>query len=114
MPETMLLVPVRTSKQGTSLNAGKLKPEYQKITSTVEISLDDMERLELKAGDQIRLRARGREIVVSCQQQKPKSSTPGMMFIAYGPMSSELMDGDTAGTGMPPSKHIRVEIEGPI
>ena len=114
MSETMLLVPVRTSKQGTALNAGKLKSEYQKITSTVEVSPDDMERLELKVGDQVRLRARGREIIVICQQQKAKASTPGMMFIAYGPSSSELMDGDTAGTGMPLSKHIRVEIEGPI
>jgi formylmethanofuran dehydrogenase subunit D len=31
--------------------------------------------------------------------------------VAYGPKSSELMTGDTAGTGMPLSKHLAVEVE---
>jgi formylmethanofuran dehydrogenase subunit D len=33
------------------------------------------------------------------------------VFIAYGPLSSALMDGDTAGSGMPLSKNIEVQIE---
>ena len=35
MPVTMLLIPGRSSKQGTSLNKGKLGDEYREITSTV-------------------------------------------------------------------------------
>jgi len=114
MAETIMLVPVRTNKQGTSLNAGKLKDEYQLVTSTVEIDPADMERLGLTTGDKVRLRSPAVETVVTCQQRKGKGSTAGMMFIAYGPPSSELMDGDTAGTGMPLSKHLLVEIEGPL
>ena len=57
MTETMLLIPGRTSKQGTSLNAGKLGAEYIEVTSTVEINSDDMARLGLKEGDALRLSA---------------------------------------------------------
>ena len=55
MAETMLLIPVRTSRQGTSLNAGKLKDEYRDETSTIEIHSQDMARLGLKKGDKIRM-----------------------------------------------------------
>jgi formylmethanofuran dehydrogenase subunit D len=34
-----------------------------------------------------------------------------MLFIAYGPPSSQLMASDTAGTGMPLSKHMQVLVE---
>ncbi len=48
MAETMILVPGRSSKQGTSLNKGKLKQEYLSVTSTLEMNSDDMQRLELE------------------------------------------------------------------
>ena len=50
MDETMILVPGRSSKQGTSLNKGKLKQEYLSVTSTLEINTDDMKRLGLEEG----------------------------------------------------------------
>ena len=48
MSESLLLVPVRTNRQGTSLNAGKLKKEYIDETATVELHSDDMARLGLR------------------------------------------------------------------
>lgn len=115
MANTMILVPVRTSRQGTSLNAGKLKADYQDETSTVEIHAQDMARLGLQKGDKIRLRANnGSETIVKCKARKGEDASPGLMFIAYGPTSSQLMDDDTAGTGMPLSKHLEVEVEGPL
>jgi sulfite reductase (NADPH) flavoprotein alpha-component len=111
----MLLVPVRTSRQGVSLNVGKLKADYQDETSTVEMHAEDMARLGLQKGDKVRLRApNGNAIVVKCKAQKGADASPGLMFIAYGPNSSVLMDEDTAGTGMPLSKHLAVEVEGPL
>ncbi|HLF96732.1 MAG TPA: assimilatory sulfite reductase (NADPH) flavoprotein subunit [Methylococcaceae bacterium] len=111
----LLLVPVRTSRQGTSLNAGKLKADYQDETSTVEMHAEDMARLGLQKGDKIRLRAaNGNEAVVKCKAIKGDDATPGLMFMAYGPNSSQLMDEDTGGTGMPLSKHLPVEVEGPL
>ncbi len=115
MTETLILIPVRSNKQGTSLNIGKLEDEYQQVTSTVDIDPDDMSRLGLAAGDRIRLRAHnGVGVELTCQPRKAKDSTPGLMFIPYGPASSQLMDGDTAGTGMALSKHLEVELEGPL
>jgi formylmethanofuran dehydrogenase subunit D len=111
MAETMILIPGRTSKQGTSLNAGKLKSEYLEITSTLEINMDDMARLGLKEGDQVRLKNEVGETTVRCKGRKATDLPTGVLFIAYGPSTTQLMDSDTAGSGMPLSKHIVVEVE---
>jgi sulfite reductase (NADPH) flavoprotein alpha-component len=116
MAESMILVPVRTSRQGASLNAGKLKSEYKDETSTVELHVNDMARLGLTKGDAIRMRSPGGgEAIVNCKERKSADAEPGMVFMAYGPISSRFMDdGDTAGSGMPLSKHLAIEIEGPL
>ncbi len=111
MAETMILVPGRSSKQGTSLNKGKLKEEYLLVTSTLEINTDDMQRLGLEEGDSVRLSNEIGETVVTCKGRKPEDLPSGMLFIAYGPPSSQLMASDTAGTGMPLSKHMQVLVE---
>ena len=115
MGNSMILVPVRTSKQGTSLNAGKLKKDYRDETSTVEFHIDDMARLGLKKGDSIRMKSpSGSEAIVNCKERKSEDAEPGMVFMAYGPISSRFMEDDTAGSGMPISKHLPIEIEGPL
>ena len=108
--ETMTLIPGRTSKQGTSLNAGKLKDEYLTVTSTLEMNEKDMERLKLQKGDKVRLVSEVGETVVSCTPRKDADLPSGVLFIPYGPPSSELMDSDTAGSGMPLSKQIEVRV----
>ena len=107
----MILVPGRSSKQGTSLNQGKLKEEYQEVTSTLEMNQDDMVRLKLVDGDTVRLKNEIGETTVKCIGKKPEDLPAGMAFIPYGPPSSQLMASDTAGSGMPLSKHMEVEIE---
>lgn len=111
MPATMILIPGRSSKQGTSLNKGKLKEEYLEVTSTVEMNQADMEKLGLADGDQVRLSNHIGETIVRCKGRKPEDLPSGMLFIAYGPPSSQLMDSDTAGSGMPLSKHMEVKVE---
>ena len=111
MAETMTLIPGRSSKQGTSLNAGKLKEEYRDVTTTLEMNEDDMSRLGLQDGDQVRLRTEIGETVVRCKGRKAADLPEGLLFMAYGPASSQLMGGDTAGTGMPLSKNLDVEVE---
>ena len=111
MAETMILIPGRTSKQGTTLNEGKLKQPYIDITTTVEMNIDDMTRLGLQNGDKVRLRSALGETIVSCKGRKAKDLPSGLLFMAYGPESSRLMAGDTAGTGMPISKNLDVEVE---
>jgi formylmethanofuran dehydrogenase subunit D len=111
MTEKMLLIGGRSNKQGTALCAGKLEPEYLAITSTVEMNVDDMARLGLQNDSPVRLRTEVGEAVVRCKGRLAKDLPPGLLFIAYGPLSSQLMAGDTAGTGMPISKNLDVEVE---
>ena len=111
MSEKMILIPVRSSKQGTSLNKGKLKEEYIEITTTLEMHPDDMLKLDLVNGDEVRLKNEIGETIVRCLAKKPGDLPVGTLVIPYGPPSSQLMDSDTAGSGMPLSKHLEVEIE---
>ena len=111
-PPQMMLIPGRSSKQGTSLNAGKLKDEYQSVTSTIEMNENEMLRLGLSIGDRVRLSCEtGHAHVVCGKPRKVEDLPDGMIFIPYGPCSSELMESDTAGTGMPLSKQMMVDVQ---
>ena len=107
----MTLIAGRTSKQGTSLNAGKLKDDYREVTSTGEMNLDDMARLGLADGDQVRLTTESGETVIRCKGRKAEDLPAGLIFLPYGPPSSQLMASDTALSGMPLSKNIAVRVE---
>ena len=109
--ETMILIAGRSSKQGTSLNAGKLEEEYRQVTSTVEMNEDDMRHLGVVEGDRVKLRTDVGETVVHCKGRKATDLPAGVLFMAYGPPSSQLMGSDTAGSGMPISKNLEVEVE---
>ncbi len=111
MIEKMTLIGGRSNKQGTSLCAGKFGAEYVQLTSTVEMNLEDMARLGLQNDSKVRLRTAVGEVVVRCKGREAKDLPPGLLFIAYGPVSSELMAGDTGATGMPISKNVEVEVE---
>ena len=107
----MILIGGRSNKQGTSLCAGKLGGEYLDVSSTVEMNIEDMGRLGLKNGDSVRLTTAMGDTVVRCKSRETKDLAPGILFIAYGPHSSRLMGADTAGSGMPLSKSLDVEVE---
>ena len=111
MADKMMLIPGRSSKQGTALNQGKLKDKYKEVTSTLEMNKDDMDKRGLVDGDKVRMWNEIGETIVSCIGKKPEDLSAGLLFIPYGPPSSQLMSSDTAGTGMPLSKHMMVEIE---
>jgi formylmethanofuran dehydrogenase subunit D len=109
--EQFILIPGRTSRQGTTLNEGKFSAAYMEETATVQMNTDDMGRLGLKTGDRVRLRSEQGEVVITCLAAKAGELPPGLLFLPYGDASSRLMGGDTHGTGMPSSKGIDVEVE---
>lgn len=111
MPEMMTLIGGRSSKQGTALCASKLGPEYAEVSSTLEMNVEDMARLGLKNGSKVRVRSTVGEAVLTCKGRETKDLPPGLLFMTYGPLSSQLMAGDTAGSGMPISKNLDVEVE---
>jgi formylmethanofuran dehydrogenase subunit D len=110
-PETFILIPGRTSRQGTTLNEGKFTAAYTEETSTLLMSPEDMSRLGLTKGERVRLRTAQGQIELPCQPAKAGELPPGLLFLPYGDWSSRLMGGDTHGTGMPDSKGFDVELE---
>ena len=111
MSETFILIPGRTSKQGCGISEGKFLEGYQSEINTLQVCDDDMQRLKLSEGDRVRLRSEHGQIEVPIKTA-PKDELPsGLLFIAYGDLSSRLMGGDTHGSGMPTSKGIDVELE---
>jgi formylmethanofuran dehydrogenase subunit D len=110
-PDIFILIPGRTSRQGTTLNEGKFTSNYVEETSTLMMSAEDMTRLSLKNGDRVRLRSDQGFIELPCQGAKAGELPPGLLFLPYGDLSSRLMGGDTHGSGMPSSKGLDVELE---
>lgn len=70
-----------------------------------------MTRLGLKAGDKVRLTSEHGQVEVAIIPAKADELPEGLLFIAYGDISSQLMGGDTHGSGMPTSKGIDVTLE---
>ena len=112
MPETFILIPGRTSEQGCGISEGKFQAKYQQQINSLQVAPGDMERLGLSKGDRVRLTSElGQQVEVSVVQAKGDELPEGLLFIAYGDISSQLMGGDTHGSGMPTSKGMDVELE---
>ena len=111
MPETFILIPGRTSKQGVGISEGKFKAGYLSETQTLQVAPPDMKRLNLKDGGRVRLTSEWGQIEVTIATAKGDELPPGLLFIAYGDLSSRLMGGDTHGSGMPTSKGLDVQLE---
>ena len=111
MPESFILIPGRTSKQGCGISEGKFTENYQSEINTLLIAAEDMQRLGLANGDRVRLTSDCGTIEVAVATAKGDELPAGLLFIAYGDLSSRLMGGDTHGSGMPTSKGIDVVLE---
>ncbi len=111
MDEIFILIPGRTSRQGTALNEGKFTANYVDETNTLFVSPEDMNRLGIAVGERIRLRSEHGVIELPCQPAKAGELPSGLLFLPYGDPSSRLMGGETHGTGMPDSKGFDVTIE---
>ena len=72
---------------------------------------DDMNRLELEEDDQVELKSEWGQIEIPVKKAKGDELPEGLLFMAYGNLSSQLMGGDTHGSGMPTSKGIDVEVK---
>jgi formylmethanofuran dehydrogenase subunit D len=110
MPHEFILIPGRTSKQGTALNEGKYTDNYKKEITTLLMNPDDMDRLSIEEGETVRMWNELADVSVACKSGK-QELPPGILFISYGDISSQFMPGETHGTGMPDSKGMEVTVE---
>ena len=109
--QTYILVPGRTSKQGTGISEGKFEANYQEQISTLQMSPVDMEQRGLETGDRVRVTSEWGEIEIQVAAAKADELPEGLLFMAYGDYSSRLMGGDTHGSGMPTSKGLDVTLK---
>ena len=65
--QSFVLVPGRTSKQGTTLNEGKSTLDYVQETSTLVMCAQDMELLGLGAGRRVRVTSSQGSVDLPCQ-----------------------------------------------
>ena len=111
MSESFILIPGRTSRQGVGISEGKFLENYQSEIHTLQMAPQDMERLAITPGDRVSLSSPSASIEVAVVAAKAGELPPGVLFIAYGDLSSRLMGHDTHGSGMPTSKGLDVELE---
>lgn len=104
-----VLIPGRSSRQGVTLNEGKYTDGYLDETSTLRMNPEDMQRMGVSTGDEVRMWNDVGEVVVPCLDAK-EECPEGLVFICYGDKSSQLMGGETHGSGMPDSKGLDVFI----
>jgi formylmethanofuran dehydrogenase subunit D len=105
-----VLIPGRTSRQGCGISEGKFTAGYLEETTILQVAPQDMQRLGLADGDRVRLASDSGQIEVAVATAKADELPPGVLFIAYGDLSSRLMGADTHGSGMPTSKGIDVRL----
>uniref|UniRef100_A0A7C4LML8 Formylmethanofuran dehydrogenase n=1 Tax=Schlesneria paludicola TaxID=360056 RepID=A0A7C4LML8_9PLAN len=108
---SFILIPGRTSDQGCGISEGKFQDKYQREINTLQMAPGDMRRLGLNEGDRVRLTSAHGQVEVAVTAAKADELPEGLLFIAYGDVSSRLMGGDTHGSGMPTSKGLDVELE---
>ena len=108
MARPFILITGRTTKQGRTIHLGKGAKEYVEEISALEMNPADMEALQVKEGDRVRMRTPHGSSVVQC---KKGTVPPGLLFVAYGQFVNALVGPDTQGTGMPNTKGIEVEVE---
>lgn len=111
MKRQFILIPGRTSRQGTALNEGKYSDEYLDETGTLQVPPEDMREMNLAEGDRVRVWNEIGEITVPIKASKGDELPTGMLFISYGPQSCRLMSSETHGSGMPDSKGMDVWLE---
>ena len=111
MSETFILIPGRTSRQGEGISEGKFGANYLDEISSLRMAPRDMQRLGLASGDKVRMTSDAGQVEIAVTPSKGDELPPGLLFIAYGDVSSRLMGGDTHGSGMPTSKGLDVQLE---
>ncbi|HBW38091.1 molybdopterin dinucleotide binding domain-containing protein [Desulfosporosinus sp. BICA1-9] len=103
-----LLITVRTGRQGATMENGKLTPEYLEETSTLAINPEDFAALGMAPGQRARLKSPDGEVIVTC---RPTEGPRGLFFLPLGPTASQLISGETHGTGVPDFKGLLVTLE---
>lgn len=100
----------RSIDQGKFKEHAKVTDKYRESVAVCEMHIDDMEKLNIKDGDNIKVMTEFGSVVVRAKRSK-RIRTPGIVFIPFGPWVNSILPSETEGTGMPQLKGFKVRIE---
>ena len=100
----------RTIEQGVGKEHGKSSHEYFDACSMVYMDGEDMKTLGIKEGDNVQITTPDGSVVLRAVKY-PRASTPGLVYIPYGPWANAITSYSTTSIGMPSFKGTLAEVE---
>ena len=100
----------RTIEQGVGTEQGKRSRGYCKVCSMVYMDSGDMKKLGLRNGDKVLVTTPQGSVVLKAFKY-PRSATPGLIYIPYGPWANAVCSDATTSIGMPSFKGTPAEVE---
>ncbi len=100
----------RTIEQGVGKEYGKSSPEYYEACSMVYMDADDMKKLGVRNGSNVLVTTPDGAVVLKAVKY-PRSATPGLIYIPYGPWANAICSNATSNIGMPSFKGTPAEVE---
>lgn len=105
-----ILITGRSIDQGKFKEHAKITDKYRESVTLCEMHADDMKKLGIKDGDNIKISTEIGSIIVRAKRSK-RIRTPGIVFVPFGPWINSILPSETEGTGMPHLKGFKVRIE---
>ncbi|ADG13785.1 tungsten-dependent formylmethanofuran dehydrogenase subunit FwdD [Methanocaldococcus infernus] len=93
----------RTIWQGQAIEAGKDLDLYVKAAAVVYINEEDMEKLGIKEGDNVKVKSDWGEVVLKAKKAIERNPE-GYVYVPMGPWANLLVSPETHSTGMPDLK----------
>jgi formylmethanofuran dehydrogenase subunit D len=100
----------RTIDQGVGKEKGKASKEYFNACSMCYMDADDMNKLGIRNNTNILVSTPNGSIVLRAVKY-PRSATPGLIYIPYGPWANAVCSNKTTSIGMPSFKGTQAEVE---
>ncbi len=104
------LITGRTINQGRGKEHGKFSEEYLVNVAVCEMNPEDMRRLNIKDGMNIRVTTEVGSVIVKARKSR-RIKTPGVIFMPYGPWANAVTKPESEGTGMPLLKGLKANVE---
>ncbi|MEM2913329.1 MAG: molybdopterin dinucleotide binding domain-containing protein [Candidatus Bathyarchaeia archaeon] len=104
------LITGRTINQGRGKEHGKFSEEYLANVAICEMNPEDMRRLNIGDGTNIRVTTEVGSVIVKARKSR-RIKTPGVIFMPYGPWANAVLKPESEGTGMPLLKGLKANVE---
>ncbi|MBS7654778.1 hypothetical protein KEJ43_06895 [Candidatus Bathyarchaeota archaeon] len=104
------LITGRTINQGRGKEHGKFSEEYLANVAICEMNPEDMRRLNIGDGTNIRVTTEVGSVIVKARKSR-RIKTPGVIFMPYGPWANVVLKPESEGTGMPLLKGLKANVE---